>query len=110
MPSIVCRRAFSLVELIAAAVIVAVVAAATVATITPMRAKAHQRLIREQLAALNALSHEYLGDQGQYPPNGVESLIVAGYLPDTGPDQQSINRGFRRDFRYDSATGIFAKR
>ncbi len=104
------RKGFSLLEVIAAVVILAVVAAATVATVAPMRAKSEQKLNEQQMASLNSMSQTYYLELGQFPPNGVNSLITAGYLSNADAAAQAQNAKMRTSFTYTRATGTFVKR
>jgi general secretion pathway protein G len=104
------RNGFSLLEVIAAVVILAVVAAATVATVAPMRAKSEQKLNEQQMASLNSMSQTYYLELGQFPPNGVNSLITAGYLSNADAAAQTRNAKMRTTYAYDRATGTFTKR
>jgi general secretion pathway protein G len=101
------RNAFSLLEVIAAVVILAVVAAATVATVAPMRAKSDQKLNEQQIASLNSMSQTYFLELGQFPPQGVNSLITAGYLSNADAAAQAQNAKMRTNYTYTRTTGTF---
>jgi general secretion pathway protein G len=101
------RQAFSLLEVIAAVVILGVVAAATVATIAPLRAKSGQRIGAEQLVALNSMSQMYFLELGDFPPYGVSSLVSAGYLSNADREAESRNASMRSRFSYNRKTGTF---
>jgi len=103
-------HAFSFLEVIAAVVILSVVSAATVATVAPMRARSDQRLVEQQAASLSSMSQTYFLEQGLFPPEGVPSLIAAGYLANTDTEAQSLNARLRRDFSYNPATGVFTRK
>jgi general secretion pathway protein G len=104
------RHAFSLLEVIAAVIILSVVSAATVATVAPMRAKSDQKMSEQQIASLNNMSQTYFLELGQFPPDGVRSLIVQGYLSNVDGDAQTRNARMRRDFNYNRATGTFTRK
>ena len=72
------RRGFSLIEVIAAVVILAVVATATVATIMPMRAKSQKKIDEQNIARLNGISQAYYMETGQYPDRALTRLFTAG--------------------------------
>jgi prepilin-type N-terminal cleavage/methylation domain-containing protein len=77
------RKAFSLLEIIAAVIILAVVATATVGTVAPMREKSSAKLDESSLASLNALAQTYYLEIGTWPRagrNGVIDLLNRGYI------------------------------
>ncbi|MGV3484630.1 MAG: prepilin-type N-terminal cleavage/methylation domain-containing protein [Planctomycetaceae bacterium] len=104
------RNGFSLLEVIAAVVILAVVAAATVATVGPMRAKSDQKLSEKQTASLNSMSQTYFLELGQFPPDGVNSLVTAGYLSSADAAAKAHNAKLRADYSYSRTTGTFVKK
>jgi general secretion pathway protein G len=104
------RSGVSLLEVIAAAIILSVVVTATVATIVPIRVKSEQRLIEQQLASLNSMSQTYFLEQGEFPPQGIDSLIAVGYLTNEDSEAQARNAKMRTDYRYRQSTGTFLKR
>jgi general secretion pathway protein G len=104
------NNAFSLLEVIAAATIISVIAAATVATVSPMRAKSDQRLSEQQVASLNNMSQTYFLELGQFPPEGVCSLIAAGYLSNVDAEDQARVLRLRRDYSYNRTTGTFQRK
>ncbi len=73
------RKAFSLLEMIAAVVILAVVAVATTATIVPMRAKSQQKIDVQTIAKLQALSDTYYLERGTWPDTNLTYLERYGY-------------------------------
>jgi len=103
------KSGFSLLEIIAAMVILAVVAAATVATVTPMRAKSEDKLADQEVATLNAMAQTYYLEEGLYPAD-VTALADAGYLANTTVDDKSRLQKIRRNFNYSQATGLFSKK
>lgn len=105
-----CNNAFSLLEVIAAVIILSVVSAATVATVAPMRAKSDQRLSEQQIASLNNMSQTYFLELGQFPPEGVSSLIAAGYLSNIDAEANARSERMRRNFSYNRATGTFTRK
>ena len=73
------RSAFSLLEVIAAVVILAVVAAATVSAIAPMREKARQKIDDQNIAKLNAIAQTYYIEVGKWPNKRLTDLQKEGY-------------------------------
>ena len=102
------RNAFSLLEVIAAVIILAVVAAATISTIAPMRAKSEQKLNDQTAASLNGMSQTYFLEYGQYPENGVSSLAGAGYLSTNDEAAKIQLEKMAKTFSYESKTGVFS--
>jgi len=104
------RAAFSLLEVIAAVIILAVVAAATLSTIAPMRAKSEQKLNDKMMASLNGMSQSYFLEYGKYPPSGTSSLADAGYLSTADEAAKIQLEKMSNAFSYESKTGVFANR
>jgi len=102
------RNAFSLLEVIAAVIILAVVAAATISTIAPMRAKSEQKLNAQTASSLNGMSHAYFLEYGQYPPSGVNSLAEAGYISTADEAAKIQIEKMMKTFSYESKTGMFS--
>ncbi len=102
------KSGFSLLEVIAAVIILAVVAAATVATVAPMRTKSEDKLADQEVATLNAMSQTYYLEAGAYPSDADE-LATAGYIANTTPDEQARLNRINNNYDYDSATGVFSK-
>lgn len=73
------RKAFSLIEVIAAVIILAVVATATVATIAPMREKSRVKLDEQNRAKLNGIVQAYYMEFGTWPDAGMTLLFSRGY-------------------------------
>ena len=73
------RRGFSLIEVIAAVVILAVVATATVATIVPMRAKSQAKIDTQNIARLNGIVQAYYMETGTYPDANLTKLQTNGF-------------------------------
>ena len=73
------RRGFSLIEVIAAVVILAVVATATVATIAPMREKSRAKIDQQGIAKLNGIVQAYYMEYGTYPSRNLPELFTKGY-------------------------------
>lgn len=105
----VIHRGFSLLEVMAAVVILAVVTAATFATVAPMRAKTENRSVDPELATLNALVRDFRTAQGHNPEN-VMDLVDAGYLSDQSSDELARLRKIERSYDYSQATGTFSTR
>jgi len=104
------RRAFSFVEVVSAAVILAVVCGAAVATISPMRAKTSRQLIERQSIMLNEMAQTYFQELGRFPADGIKSLIAAGYLADGDATSRARNIRYSNQYFYDTATGLFTRR
>jgi general secretion pathway protein G len=77
------RRGFSLIEIIAAVVILAVVATATVATITPLREKSRAKIDQQNIAKLNGTVQAYYMEYGAYPDRNLTILRTRGYTSTT---------------------------
>lgn len=103
------QHGFSLLEVIAAVVILGVVAAATVATVAPLRGDRDDTLADQEVAMLNALAQSYFLEQGDYPAH-VHALADAGYIARTTPDERARLTRLRRNYTYTRATGKFARR
>ena len=73
------RKGFSLIEVIAAVVILAVVATATVATIAPMREKSRVKLDASNIAKLNGIVQAYYMEYGTWPDRAMTRLYTNGY-------------------------------
>lgn len=73
------RKGFSLIEVIAAVVILAVVATATVATIAPMREKSRAKLNQQSIAKLNGICQAYYMEYGNWPNSSMTHLFERGY-------------------------------
>ncbi len=76
------RKGFSLLEVIAAVVILAVVAAATVSTIAPMREKARGKIDEQNIAKYNAIAQTYYIEFGAWPDKNLVNLNRRGYTED----------------------------
>jgi prepilin-type N-terminal cleavage/methylation domain-containing protein len=76
------RSAFSLLEIIAAVIILAIVATATVSTVAPMRAKSDAKLNEASLANLNAMAQTFFMERGVWPTRdgGIVDLANHGYI------------------------------
>lgn len=103
------KSGFSVLEIISALVILAVVAGAAAATIAPMRTQPSPRQVIGELSQLNDLSREYAAEQGQ-PPKSVNDLVRAGYVPISGPGAADRIRRIRRNYQYSPSTGLFSQR
>ncbi len=102
------RNGFSLLEIIAAVIILAVVAAATVATVAPMRQKADDKMSVQELATLNSLANTYFIEYGQFPTN-IGQLRTSGYIAYTTPEDRTRYATLSRKYSYDRTTGTFTK-
>lgn len=103
------RKGFSLLEIIAAVIILAVVAAATVATVAPMRQKADDKMSVQELATLNSLANTYFIEYGAFPGN-IGTLRTSGYIAYTTPEDKARYNLLNKKYAYDRATGTFSKR
>lgn len=91
------RKGFSLIEVIAAVVILAVVATATVATISPMREKSRVKLDQQNIAKLNGIVQAYYMETGRWPDRNLNLLVRSGY---TDQRQSTPYGGF---YQWDNA-------
>jgi prepilin-type N-terminal cleavage/methylation domain-containing protein len=73
------KRGFSLIEVIAAVIILAVVATATVATISPMREKSRVKLDQQNIAQLNGVVQAYYMETGRWPDRTMTYLFTNGF-------------------------------
>ena len=103
------KRGFSVLEVISAVVILTVVTAAAVATVAPMRKKANDLQVQNEIAELNSLSQDFFNREGYFPKN-VNELVRTGFLPSDAPDAAERIRGIRRNYRYSPTSGTFAQR
>lgn len=101
------RSGFSLLEIIAAVIILAVVATATVATVAPMRSKSDAKMDEATLADLNGMAQSYYLEYGRWPVRngGVWDLGVTGYI-DTTNNRTLFNK-LRAEFVWDTTTNSF---
>jgi prepilin-type N-terminal cleavage/methylation domain-containing protein len=102
------RKAFSLLEIIAAVIILAVVATATVGTVAPMREKSSAKLDESSVASLNALAQTYFLEIGTWPRtgrNGVADLLNRGYVK-RRVDGGNFETLFAK-FQFDATTKTF---
>ena len=76
------KKGFSLIEVIAAVVILAVVATATVATNAPMREKSRVKLDQQNIAKLNGIVQAYYMETGRWPDSYMTLLHRDGYTPE----------------------------
>jgi prepilin-type N-terminal cleavage/methylation domain-containing protein len=76
------KKGFSLLEMIAAVVILAVVAVATTATIVPMRAKSQEKIDAQNIAKLQAICDTYYLERGTWPDTNMTYLQRYGYAED----------------------------
>lgn len=104
------RSAFSLLEIIAAVIILAVVATATVSTVAPMRAKSDAKLDESTLANLNAMAQTFYMERGVWPVRngGVWDLGQGGYI-DFRNNAATYNK-LRAEFIWDTTANRFVAR
>lgn len=103
------KHGFSLLELIAAVVILAVVSAAMVATVTPIRARSNDKLAEQELVTLNQLAKTYFEQTGQYPQS-VSALVEADLLSIQSSQDQLRFQRIQREFDYEPSSGRFTSR
>lgn len=101
------RPAFSLLEIIAAVIILAVVATATIATVAPMRSKSDAKIDEATMANLNSMAQTFYLEQGRWPnkDGGIGDLVDNGYLDDQN-NQASVTR-MKAKFSWDDSTKAF---
>lgn len=102
------RKGFSLLEVIAAVIILAVVATATVGTVAPMREKSSKKMDESAKADLNSIVQTYFLEVGAWPRDGqtgVYDLYRYGYL------KRKVDGGnyetLYYKFKFDSTTKSF---
>jgi general secretion pathway protein G len=93
------RGAFSLIEVIAAVVILAVVATATVTTIAPMREKSRSKLDQQNIAKLNGICQAYYMEFGQWPDVNMIRLFERGYT-----QTRTTPTPYGGNYRFDTTT------
>jgi type II secretory pathway pseudopilin PulG len=98
---------FSILEIVSALVILAVVAGAAAATLAPRRMQPNSRRAADELVQLNDLSRQFTAENGHLPKN-VNDLVRAGYLPLSGPGSADRIRRIRRNYQYSPTTGTFS--
>lgn len=105
------RKGFSLLEIIAAVIILAVVATATVSTVAPMRAKSDQKMEQTALATLNGMSQTFYAEQGRWPTRngGVWDLAVTGYIDTRGASAAKYSY-WVNTFVWNDTTKVFQKK
>ncbi len=93
------RKGFSLIEVIAAVVILAVVATATVATIAPMREKSRAKIDQQSIAKLNGIVQAYFMEYGTYPDRNLTILQTRGYTQNADSTEPMVatTNGITRD-------------
>lgn len=101
------KNGFSLLEVIAAVFILAVVTAATIATIAPMRQKSEDKLAIGDIASLNAVAETYYLEKGSYPPS-ISHLARQGYLANSTPAERMRYEKLAQ-YTYDRKTGSFTR-
>ena len=104
------RKGFSLLEIIAAVIILAVVATATVSTVAPMRAKSDAKMSETALATLNGMAQTFYVEQGRWPTRngGVWDLAVTGYI-DTRVAGAKYNQWYRT-YQWNDTSKVFVKK
>lgn len=102
------KSGFSVLEIISALVILAVVTGAAVATLTPIRDRPSEYEMIEEISYLNNLSQDYRTKTGRHPKS-VNDLVRNGYLPISGPGAADRIRRIRQNYDYAPATGLFSR-
>lgn len=74
------RRGFSLMEVMAAIVIIAVVATASVTGLSSLRGKANTKLDQTNMAELTAKAEAYHLEYSRWPNANLSQLVRAGYV------------------------------
>ncbi len=74
------RRGFSLMEVMSAIVIIAVVATASVSGLSALRGKANAKMDQTNIAELNSKCQAYHLEHGQWPSANMRQLATAGYV------------------------------
>ncbi|TWU44094.1 hypothetical protein Q31b_16290 [Novipirellula aureliae] len=100
---------FSLLEVIAAVIILAVVAAATVATVAPTHQKNTDNLAEREVATLNSMAQTYFHEVGTYPRN-VNDLVTQNYLNNVTTADKARIKSIVQNYTYHRATGEFTKK
>lgn len=113
------HRGFSILELIAAAVILGVVCTAAIATVAPIRAKSRDHVSARELAALNAAAHQFFLQHGRHPDN-LRALLsddARSNLPQASAPQANSPladpvqlRRIERSYVYAPSTGQFTRK
>ncbi|QDV22367.1 type II secretion system protein [Aureliella helgolandensis] len=88
------RTGFSLVETSAAAVIMIIVGAATVATLSPLSGNALEKAESENLAKLNCMVQAYNIETGLWPDEQLHALYEADYTAE--PENATPYGGYYR--------------
>jgi prepilin-type N-terminal cleavage/methylation domain-containing protein len=113
------QRGFSILELIAAAVILGVVCTAAIATVAPIRAKSRDHVSERELATLNAAAHQFFLQHGRHPDN-LRALLrdnSQSNLPQASAPQANSPladpiqlRRIEQSYAYSPATGQFTRK
>ncbi len=103
------KEGFSLLEVIAAVIILAVVAAATVATVAPMRAKSEEKMDVQTKASLDAMSQTYFLEQQRFP-RSVNELVRESYINNVTQAERDYVRNLSRKWKVDGTTGEWSER
>lgn len=74
------RRGFSLMEVMAAIVIIAVVATASVTGLSSLRGKANDKLDQTNIAELNSKVQAYHLEHSRWPSANLSQLVRSGYI------------------------------
>ena len=93
------RGGFSLMEVMAAIIIIAAVATATVASLTTLRGKSMAKIDQQNVAELNGKVHAYYLEFGKWPDANLNDLFTAGYT-----DAKTQATPFGGNYTFDSTT------
>ena len=74
------RRGFSLMEVMSAIVIIAVVATASVTGLSALRGKANSKMDQTNMAELNSKCQAYHLEHGKWPSANMKQLADSGYV------------------------------
>lgn len=74
------RRGFSLMEVMSAIVIIAVVATASVSGLSALRGKANTKIDQTNVADLSSKCQAYHLEYGKWPSKSMKELATAGYV------------------------------
>lgn len=77
------RRGFSLMEVMSAIVIIAVVATASVSGLSALRGKANAKLDQTNIAELTSKVQAYHLETGRWPSKSMKELFSTGYVEDS---------------------------
>jgi prepilin-type N-terminal cleavage/methylation domain-containing protein len=103
------HRGFSILELIAAAVILGVVCTAAIATVAPIPAKSRTHVSERELASLNAAAHRFFLEQGRHA-DSVPALLAADANANSIATDQFELRRIEQVYVYSPSSGRFTRK